>query len=159
MKNYQSLIVLILASTLWIGFVSSISFMEARLKFSAPGVSLAIGVGIGRVVFHALNSVEWFLAISILASILLASKPRLSFLLFILPFGVLLVQTYWLLPELDLRAEQLLRMQDLAPSSLHLYYIGLELIKVFSLACTTLYLFKPLRDEFRKRDSTICVEP
>ena len=36
---------------LWIGFVSAISFMEAWLKFRAPGVTLTLGLGIGRLVF------------------------------------------------------------------------------------------------------------
>ena len=36
---------------LWIGFVCAISFMEAWLKFRAPGVNLQIGLGIGRLNF------------------------------------------------------------------------------------------------------------
>jgi len=42
------------------GFVLSISFMEAWLKFQAEGVTQAIGLSIGRLVFGALNKVEWF---------------------------------------------------------------------------------------------------
>jgi hypothetical protein len=42
--------------------VLAISFLEAPLKFRAPGVTLAIGVGIGRLVFRALNAVEAVLA-------------------------------------------------------------------------------------------------
>ena len=41
----------------WLGMVAAISFLEAPIKFSAPGVSLAIGLGIGRKVFTALNAV------------------------------------------------------------------------------------------------------
>ena len=40
---------------LWIGFVGAISFMEAWLKFKAPGVTMPIGLGIGKLVFNALN--------------------------------------------------------------------------------------------------------
>ena len=53
---------------LWLGFVCAISFVEAPLKFKAPGVELKHALSIGRLVFHALNRVEliccafsWFL--------------------------------------------------------------------------------------------------
>ena len=39
----------------WLGMVLAISFIEAPLKFTAPGVDLRIGLGIGRIVFRALN--------------------------------------------------------------------------------------------------------
>lgn len=48
----------------WLGFVCAISFMEAWLKFRAPGITLPLGLGIGRLVFAALNKVEWILAIT-----------------------------------------------------------------------------------------------
>jgi len=40
---------------LWLGFVLSISFMEAWLKFQAEGVTQVIGLSIGRLVFGVLN--------------------------------------------------------------------------------------------------------
>ncbi len=46
---------------LWLGFVLSISFMEAWLKFQAEGVTQVIGLNIGRLVFGTLNKVELFL--------------------------------------------------------------------------------------------------
>jgi hypothetical protein len=35
----------------WLGMVLAISFLEAPLKFRAPGVTLAVGLGIDRLVF------------------------------------------------------------------------------------------------------------
>jgi hypothetical protein len=46
----------------WVGLVLAISFLEAPLKFRAPGVTIPIGLGIGRLVFRALNTVEVVLA-------------------------------------------------------------------------------------------------
>ena len=46
----------------WLGMVVAISFIEAPLKFRAPGVTLQIGLGIGRLVFRALNGCELLLA-------------------------------------------------------------------------------------------------
>lgn len=42
----------------WFGMVSAISFLETPLKFRAPGMTHALGVGIGRLVFKVLNLVE-----------------------------------------------------------------------------------------------------
>ena len=47
--------------------VLAVSFLEAPLKFRAPGVTLPIGLGIGRLVFRALNSAEALLAAGILS--------------------------------------------------------------------------------------------
>ena len=57
--------------------VLAISFLEAPLKFRAPGVTLQIGLGIGRMVFRALNTVESLLAVGILAALTL-SRPSVS---------------------------------------------------------------------------------
>lgn len=38
-----------------VGAIIAISFLEAPLKFLAPGVTIPIGLGIGRLVFTALN--------------------------------------------------------------------------------------------------------
>jgi hypothetical protein len=46
---------------LWLGMIASISFVEAPLKFRAPGVTVEIGVGIGHLVFTAINKIEWIL--------------------------------------------------------------------------------------------------
>ncbi len=60
---------------LWLGMVLAISFLEAPLKFRAPGVTLPIGLGIGRLVFRALNTVEVVLAIVILVSLIAWPPP------------------------------------------------------------------------------------
>ncbi|MGB0437686.1 MAG: hypothetical protein ACPGIJ_12045, partial [Mycobacterium sp.] len=52
----------------WLGMVLAISFVEAPLKFRAPGVTLKIGLGIGRLVFRALNTMEVLLALTIIVA-------------------------------------------------------------------------------------------
>ena len=59
----------------WLGMVLAISFLEAPLKFRAPGVTIPIGLGIGRLVFRALNSVEAVLAV-VIAIAVFAGSPR-----------------------------------------------------------------------------------
>ena len=53
---------LILLPGVWLGFVLGISFLEAPLKFRAPGITRELGLGIGKLVFGALNKVELVLA-------------------------------------------------------------------------------------------------
>src|SRR4051794_8321171 len=59
----------------WLGMVLAISFVEAPLKFRAPGVTLQIGLGIGRMVFRVLNGIEVALAVGILIAVLM-DAPR-----------------------------------------------------------------------------------
>ena len=120
---------------IWIGFICSISFMESWLKFRAPGISIGLGLGIGRLVFNALNKVEWVLALTILISLFLTHQKIISLqqLLFFIPIMLLIIQTFWLLPVLDARAEMHIQNQIVPPSNLHFYFVGAELIKVISL--------------------------
>ena len=136
--------IVLISVFLWIGFVCAISFMEAWLKFQAPGITLPLGLGIGRIVFNALNKVEWVFAIAI-ASNLLSSKGQLiSFnnLLYFMPATLLIIQTIWLLPALDVRAEMHIQGQHVSASNLHFYYVGMEAVKVCCLSIFGITLFK-----------------
>ena len=53
-----ALAVSIAATFVWLGIVLAICFVETPLKFRAPGVTVPIGLGIGRLVFRALNIAE-----------------------------------------------------------------------------------------------------
>lgn len=129
---------------LWIGFVGAISFMEAWLKFRAPGISLPLGLGIGRLVFNALNKVEWVLALSILANLFSGGDRPFSLknTLFFLSLLLLVLQTFWLLPDLDARAESLIQGNELANSNLHWYYVLMEVVKTVCLFIFGIKLFK-----------------
>lgn len=39
----------------WLGMVLAVSFLETPLKFRAPGITVPLGLGIGRLVFRALT--------------------------------------------------------------------------------------------------------
>lgn len=64
------------AVLIWLGMVLAISFLEAPLKFRAPNVTLQIGLGIGRLVFRALNGCELVLAAAIAVAFLVEPRPR-----------------------------------------------------------------------------------
>jgi hypothetical protein len=126
------------AAFVWLGMVLAISFLEAPLKFRAPGITVRLGLGIGRIVFTALNRVE--LALLAVVAIALAVGPRTPALVGLAgALAVLLgVQLGLLRPALNRRSDQVLAGSDAdaeAPRSRHhLVYIGLEIVKVVVLA-------------------------
>ena len=133
----QSLPLLLLAALfVWAGMVAAISFLEAPLKFTAPHITIALGVGIGRIVFHALNKVEIGLcAVAVVSAVYLRPPGKLALALGALA-AVLLLQTFWLLPALDARAEALLNGHTPPASVLHVLYIGAEALKLLLLLGT-----------------------
>ena len=120
---------------IWIGFICAISFMEAWLKFQAPGISLGLGLGIGKLVFSTMNKIEWLFAILILFYIFQLKKiwtpKNIAFFITIL---ILSIQSFWLLPALGKRADLIIAGNLPPKSSIHFYYIGLETIKFASLS-------------------------
>ncbi|ULQ58317.1 hypothetical protein KJS94_08930 [Flavihumibacter rivuli] len=134
----------VVAVFLWIGFICAISFMEAWLKFRAEGVTLPIGLSIGRIVFKALNRVEWVLAVSVAVCILLNPNHSETFtnVLFIFILVLLITQTIWLLPALDKRVVHYIQQLPLQPSNLHRYFIITEVTKTVCLVAFGLLHFK-----------------
>ncbi|MEZ5016110.1 MAG: hypothetical protein R2800_03605 [Flavipsychrobacter sp.] len=132
---------------IWSGAVFAISFLEAWLKFRAPGVTLPIGLGIGRIVFAALNKIEWLFCIAIIACLIFQGTLTLTAntLILIIIASLLLLQTFWLLPQLDARAELHISGQDTAPSSLHLLFIIAEALKIILLVSFGLAQFEKFK--------------
>ena len=116
----------------WAGFVSSISFMEAWLKFRVEGVTLNIGLRIGKRIFRALNRMEWVFLISytILQFYGFNTLNRLIATLSILLFVILALQTFYLLPRLEKRIDRILAGENVVKSNHHLYFIAAEVLKV-----------------------------
>ena len=128
-----------IAALIWIGFLLAISFMEAPLKFQAPSVTLAIGLEIGQLVFQTLNKVEWVLLLMIILSLILSESNRRSKVLVSIVALILLIQTFYLLPELDRRAEMIIAGTEPPASNLHLLYVLLEIFKLVLLFFTSVH--------------------
>jgi hypothetical protein len=118
----------------WFGMVAAISFMEAPLKFQAPGITIPLGLGIGRLIFSTLNKIEIVLAIVMLLSLLLnKARTRFAPIAFGLIAVILLLETVWLLPLLDARATDVINGTAAPFSNLHLFYIVFDAIKLLLL--------------------------
>ena len=119
----------------WLGMVLAISFLEAPLKFGAPGVTVRIGLGIGRRVFRALNAVE-----TVLAAALLGAAPGSVRLAVGSVVVVLAVQLLGVRPGLNRRSDQILAGGEVPRSRGHLTYVVLEAAKVVALVVTGVLL-------------------
>ncbi len=114
----------------WFGMVGAISFVEAPLKFRAPNITPALGLGIGKIVFKTLNRIEIIFA-ALLAALLFSARPATDFALSVFAAIVVLLalQTVWLLPILNARAERVIAGVDAPPSRKHLIFVAFEILK------------------------------
>lgn len=133
MKSSTFISLLLAITFIWAGFLAAISFMEAPVKFTAPSLTLAIGLDVGRHVFAALNKAEWFFT-GISAFLLFKTKPAWgSKMVWVGVYVILFVQTFWLLPALDARALVYITGNTPPASHLHISYIIIEAIKLAGL--------------------------
>lgn len=115
---------------LWLGMVLAISFLEAPLKFRAPGITVPLGLGIGRIVFRALNTVESLLAALLVVACLVANPGTAEWVLLVVTVAILAIQLVAIRPPLTKRSNRILAGEDAPRSRLHLAYIALEVLKV-----------------------------
>ncbi len=115
---------------IWFGVIGAISFMEAPLKFQAPGVTLPLGLSIGRLIFFVLNKIEIVLAALFLISLIARGKRSRGMVgVFGVIVLILVAETLWLLPALDVRAEKVIAGTAEPFSYLHFVYIALDALK------------------------------
>ncbi|RAN79404.1 hypothetical protein B5P43_16010 [Bacillus sp. SRB_336] len=129
----------------WFGMVLAISFLETPLKFRAPGMTHALGVGIGRLVFKALNSVEAVLAGALIIAWLLAPAAisAAAGTLLVLAIAALALQMLILRPAMARRTRALsltalthdggTPVKAKVGTSTHIVYITSEGLKVLAL--------------------------
>ena len=129
--------VAVAAVFVWLGMVLAISFMEAPLKFRAPGVTVHLGLGIGRLVFRALNTVECVLGLIVLVVACVRLPPMPVLVALLVAWGTLIVQVAVVRRWLNRRSDAVLAGDDQAPRSRgHFVYIALEGIKAVALLTT-----------------------
>ena len=125
--------VAVAAVFVWLGMVLAISFLEAPLKFRAPGVTLQIGLGIGRLVFRALNACE--IALAAVVVVCFAITPPAVSIAIAAAVAVitLLAQVLAVRPRLTQRSDAVLAGGEGPRSHMHWVYVGLETVKVVAL--------------------------
>lgn len=130
-------------SFFWAGMIASISFIEAPLKFRAPGITQALGLGIGKKVFKALNRVELVLALIAVVYLILVGVVTAAMLILAAAIVILLFQTFWLLPTLARRADLVISGKFPPRGRVHILFILCEIAKLFLLiACGFLSILR-----------------
>jgi hypothetical protein len=128
----------------WAGMVLGISFLETPVKFTAPSVTLPIGLDVGRHVFGMFNRVEIGWSLLACGLLFLSRLKPAVWLPLAAVVAVVALQTVWLLPVLDARVGMILSGQTPPPASYHLTYVVLEFIKLSCLIATGMACLKML---------------
>lgn len=127
----------------WAGLLFGVSFLATPVKFQAPSLALSVGIDVGRYTFLWLNRLEWA-GVALLAFLLWRGTRSLSVRTAGAAIALIVaVETWWLLPLLDERAQIVIDGGEAPPSRLHQVYIALdlaELILLLGLGFATLYL-------------------
>ena len=126
-------ILLIAVVFVWCGLVLGISFVATPLKFMAPNMTLELGLGIGQLVFDALNKIEIFFAIVVILSLWILRPKQIPSIALVLVVGIVLFQTFFLLPVLGHRLALILSGSPPPESYYHMIYMIVEIVKVTSL--------------------------
>ena len=132
--------VAIAVTFVWSGMVLAISFIETPLKFRAPEVTVRIGLGIGRLVFRALNTAEIVLAVVLLGAALIEHPPEAVVITGAVALMALIVQVAAVRPRLARRSDLVLAGAEVPRSHAHYVYVGLELVKLSALLATGILL-------------------
>lgn len=153
--NRLSLALRVIVPAVWMGMILAISFLEAPLKFLAPGITIELGLGIGRLVFTALNVVGIVL-LAVMTLVSLRPRPsRLQIGLLAALWVVLLIEVLVIRPPLNARTDALLAGQDPGESALHYLYIAADLVLLVLLVAFLVAAVRPLLPTAEPRRSRV----
>ncbi len=111
----------------WFGLILGLSFIETPLKFTAPDITVPLGLGIGRIVFTALAIAGAVLLVALTA--VAAMRPRVArggWVTIGMLWLVLAVQSLAIRPALSARSDVVIAGGDPGPSWLHYGYIAAD---------------------------------
>ncbi|MGW9550493.1 hypothetical protein ACWG8W_05510 [Citricoccus zhacaiensis] len=122
---------LLVIPAVWLGLIIGISLLEAPLKFTAPGITIPLGLGIGRRVFMAMNIVEVVLVVLLLVALWRTvgrpGRQRLWSLGWIAA-AVLVLKMLVIKPFLNERTDAVLAGDVAGGSTTHYFYIAAEVV-------------------------------
>jgi hypothetical protein len=120
----------LILTTLWAGAILGLSFVATPVKFQAPSLVLPVALEIGRYTFRLFANVELLFLIASAAAACFARPRRLVALALGTAGVLLLLQRWWLLPELDQRVSRILAGAPVAFSSAHWLYAAFDAFKI-----------------------------
>ncbi len=117
--------------SVWLGLLIALAFVETPLKFLAPGMTLEVALGVGRLVLTAADiaGVVLLAVITVLA-LPRPRVPRAGLIALGAMWVVLLAQVAIVRPLLNARTDVILSGGEPGESSLHVVYIAADLLLV-----------------------------
>ena len=91
---------------------------------------MPVALEVGKVTFHLFNMLEWGVIKGIIILTVMLSNPLKKWFMPVLLLGLIGLQTFWLLPALDIRADEVIAGGTPAPSHYHWLYIIAEILKL-----------------------------
>lgn len=143
---------LALVALVWVGMVLGVSGLATPIKFQAISLTLPVALDVGQTTFAAFNRLEWLLSFVLVLSVAI-SRPTLRSIAVYVTVGIVLIvllQTLWLLPALDLRVQAVIAGEALPPSAFHNLYIvaeGLKLVGLITIGLGALLALWERREE------------
>ncbi len=134
MSNIKVYTLLIIG--IWLGMIIGISFIETPLKFTAPNMTTKLGLGIGQIIFKFLNKAELIFSLLLIAFYTYAGKKlvgKKAVIVYSILACILIAQTFWLLPMLDVRVYRVLNNLPNPNSYIHHAYVIGEVNKLILL--------------------------
>jgi len=135
--RFAALTARLIIPAIWLGLIIAIDLIEAPLKFQAPGITIPLGLGIGRLVFTAMNIVEGVLAIMLIAAVIMTRQVRPAWTLLATITGILLIKVAIVRPLLNARTEAVLNGTGAPGSAVHLVYVALDAVLFIALLVFT----------------------
>lgn len=123
---------MLLLPAIWLGLIIGISLIEAPLKFAAPGITIPLGLGIGRRVFFAMNLTEIAIAVMLIIALVALWRSHAVGIsrgirwMSICAVAVLAIKTVVIRPLLSARTDAVLTGESSGGSSTHYFYIAAD---------------------------------
>lgn len=131
----NGIFMLTLVALIWLGMLLGVSALATPIKFQAVSLTLPVALDVGQTTFAAFNKMEWLLSVLLILAVMLSRlKPTsVPVLLTATAVVVVLLQTLWLLPALDVRVAAVIAGEPMPSSQLHNLYVVAEGIKLLAL--------------------------
>lgn len=133
---------------LWFGLVAAIAFIEAPLKFQAPGITIPLGLGIGRLVFAALNATEGAILLVLTVLTFWPAASRIvgkRLIVWAALAAVFIFKLTVVRPPLNARTDLVLQGADPGQSPWHYVYIACDTATLVLLGIAALLAARAVR--------------
>jgi hypothetical protein len=114
----------------WTGISVGVTMIATPVRFTAASITRPVALDVGRVVFTALNRVEFGALLLLLVIVRLSGRSSELWAWCCVLALIVLAQGVWLIPELAARTDIILGGGEPSPSYAHAIYSTLELTKI-----------------------------